>query len=99
MQGIIVRYRYEGDEAAWQAVVDDFIAAIAEDTAARGRFHYTVTVANDNTTRTHMGQWDSDETLKTVQSRKYFKSFSAAIQTFAGDTLQSARMHVARSTD
>ncbi len=99
MQGIIVRYDYSGDEARWRAVVGDFISAISDDPEARGRFRYTVTVAGDNRTRTHIGRWDSEETLKTVQSRDYFKTFSAAVQSFAGDTLQSARVQVAVSTD
>jgi len=99
VNGIIVRYSYSGDEAAWRAVVDDFVAAIADDPAARGRFRYAVTVASDNRTRTHVGRWDSEETLKAVQSRPYFNTFSEAIQGFAGGTLQSTRMLVAASTD
>ena len=99
MQGIIVRYRYDGDESAWQSVVDQFVSAIANDQAVKGRFHYTVTAAADGITRTHMGRWDSDETLKTVQSRDYFKAFTDATQGLAGDSLVSARMRVAASTD
>jgi quinol monooxygenase YgiN len=99
MQGIIVRYRYDGDDAAWQSVVDTFISAVAADDAARGRFQYMVTVANDPASRTHIGRWDSDDTLKTVQSRVYFKAFSEAIQAFAGDSLQSTRLRVIVSTD
>ena len=99
MQGIIVRYRYSGDEPAWQAVVDDFVGAVSSDPEVRGRFRYTVTVAADGETRTHVGRWDSDETLKTVQSRPYFKAFSEAVQRFAGDLLQSTRMRIAASTD
>jgi quinol monooxygenase YgiN len=99
MQGIIVRYRYDGDEAVWQSVVDGFVQAIADDPAAKGKFRYTVTIAADNAGRTHVGRWDTDATLKTVQSRDYFKAFSAAVQKFAGETLQSTRMRIAASTD
>lgn len=99
MQGIVIRYRYSGDESAWQAAVDDFVNAVSNDTEVRGRFRYTVTVAGDDDTRTHLGRWDSNETLKTVQSRPYFKTFSEAVQRFAGDTLQSTRMRIAASTD
>ena len=99
MQGIVVRYDYSGDEAAWRAVVDEFVSAILADPDVRGRFRYTVTVAADDRSRTHVGRWDSDETLKTVQSRDYFKTFSEAIQRFGGDSLASTKMRVAASTD
>ena len=99
MQGIIVRYRFDGDQTEWQGAIDDFIAAIAADGAVKGRFHYTVAVSTDGVGRTHMGRWDSDETLKTVQSRDYFKRFADALQRLAGDTLESSRMTVNRATE
>jgi len=99
MKGIIVRYRYGGDEGVWQAAMDDFISAINADKAVAGRFRYAATVAADGIGRTHMGRWNSDETLKTVQSRDYFKRFSAAVQNFAGATLESNRMNVMAATD
>lgn len=98
-EGIVVRYRYDGDDAAWRGVVTTFVDAIGADDVVRGRFRYTVTTARDGVTRMHIGRWDSDEALKTVQSRDYFRAFSEAIQHFAGDTLESARIDVAAATD
>ena len=94
MDGIVVRYVYDGDEDAWQRVIDTFLAAIASDPEVQGRFHYVVTVATDGVTRTHIGRWDSAETLETLHARDYFATFSEAIQGFAGDTLQATRMRV-----
>jgi len=99
MNGIVIRYEYRGDEAVWQAAVDAFIAAIGQHDAARGKFRYTVTRSGDGITRTHMGRWDSPETLAAVQSSDYFKVFSKAVQEMAGDGLQSARMTVSATTD
>jgi len=99
MEGIIVRYRYDGDDVPWRAAMDDFIEAIGADAAVSRRFRYTVTVAADGVGRTHIGRWDSAETLKTVQSRDYFKRFAAAVQGFAGGSLESSRMTITSSTD
>ena len=98
MDGIVIRYSYDGDEAAWQRAVDAFLAAIAADPQVQGRFRYVVTIATDGATdgvsRTHIGRWDSDEILKTLQARDYFAAFSETIRGFAGDTLEATRMRV-----
>jgi hypothetical protein len=94
MDGIIIRYSYDGDEADWQRVIDAFLAAIATDPDVQGRFRYVVTVGTDGVTRTHIGRWDSEETLKTLQTRDYFATSSQAIKGFAGDTLEATRMRL-----
>ncbi len=94
MDGIVIRYAYDGDEATWRRTVDAFLAAIAADPEVQGRFRYVVTIASDGVSRTHIGRWDSEETLKTLQGRDYFSTFSEAIKGFAGDTLQATRMRV-----
>lgn len=99
MEGIVVRYAYSGDEAAWRSVIDAFLDALAADDAVRGRFHYAVTIGKDETSRVHVGRWDSEETLATVQSRDYFKTFADAVQKLGGESLAPMRMSVYRSTD
>ncbi len=94
MDGIVIRYVYDGDEDAWQRAVDGFLTAIATDPEVQGRFRYVVTIASDGVSRTHIGRWDSEETLKTLQARDYFATFSQAIKGFAGDTLDATRCHV-----
>ena len=98
MHGIVIRYSYGGDEAAWRQAIDAFISAIAADGELAGRFHYLVTVGKDGTTRTHVGQWDAPATVETLQSRDYFKTFSAAVQAMGGDTLQATPMDVYKAT-
>ena len=99
MQGIVIRYSYDGDEAKWRAATDAFIQAIENDDAVSGKFRYTVTTGKDGVTRTHLGRWDSDETLSTVQSRPYFKTFSDEVQAMAGDTLKPMRVDIGATTD
>ena len=91
--GIAVSYSYEGDEAAWANVVDEFTQAVSADTALSGRLSYHVQRSNDGR-RLHIGRWDSEETVKLLQSRDYFTSFAAALQRLAGDSLSSQRFEV-----
>ena len=87
MHGISIRYRYDGDEARWEAAVAGFVKAIDADPEVAGKFHYRVNKAKDGNTRIHWGWWDTPETVQTLQSRDYFKAFSGEVQAMAGDSL------------
>jgi hypothetical protein len=96
--GILIQYRYSGDEAAWKAATGAFIGAIDRDPEVRGRFSYSVNVLGDGEGRVHVGRWDSEATLKTLQSRDYFKTFSANVEKFANGTLKATRFANAGET-
>ena len=98
MFGIVIRYQLQGDESVWQQAVDAFVNAVDNDPQAAGKFHYTVTSAGDGATRIHIGQWDSEETLKHVQSQDYFSTFAGAVKAFAGDTLDAQRVTIVAET-
>jgi len=84
MRGITITYEYDGPEAAWTEAMQSFISAIDADPEVAGKFTYQVAVADDGKTRIHWGRWDSQETLKTVQSRDYFSVFAATVRSLAG---------------
>jgi quinol monooxygenase YgiN len=42
-----------------------------------------VAVADNGVTRVHWGRWDSEATLKHVQSQEYFATFAAKVKEFA----------------
>ena len=65
------------------------VSAINADSDVAGKFTYQVSVADDGETRIHWGRWDSQETLKTVQSRDYFSVFAAKVKAFAGGQPQN----------
>ena len=92
MHGISIRYEFDGDEAAWEAAIAAFITAVKADTELSGRFHYRVNKAKEGNTRIHWGWWDTPETVKTLQSRDYFKTFAAAVRSFGGDTLSPVQV-------
>lgn len=98
MNGISIRYRYDGDEPAWRTAVDAFIDAIDADPDIGGKFAYAVSVAGDGVTRSHTGRWDTEATLKTLQSRDYFKTFAATLKGLAGDTLDAVQIDLYRET-
>ena len=96
MHGITIIYEFSGDEARWESAVADFVAAVNNDAAVRGKFNYTVHKVKEGNRRIHWGAWDVPETVKTLQSRDYFKTFAAALKEMAGDTLVT--VPVARHT-
>ena len=89
MRGITITYRYSGPEDDWRNAMESFISAINADGDVSGKFTYQVSVADDGETRIHWGRWDSQETLKTVQSRDYFSVFAAKVKAFAGGQPQN----------
>ena len=94
--GILIEYELSGDEAAWRQAVDTFVANIDADPRLQGRFSYIVTARGEEGGRVHVGQWDAEETLAHLQSQPWFKDFSQAVQTSAGDGLKASRFtHVA----
>lgn len=84
MRGITITYKYSGPEDAWREAMETFITAINADSDVAGKFTYQMSVADDGETRIHWGRWDSQETLKTVQSRAYFSEFASKVRSFAG---------------
>jgi hypothetical protein len=57
------------------------------------KFSYAVGVA-----RAHVGRWDTDATLKTLQSRDYFKTFAETLLGLAGDPLDAKQVALYRET-
>ncbi len=92
MDGILIRYEFDGDEAAWRLAVDSFMTKIDADPEVSGGFSYSVNVAADGKRRVHVGRWRDQATLETLQGRDYFKTFAAAVKGFGGDTLEAVRI-------
>jgi hypothetical protein len=99
MRCITITYQYSGDEARWRAAIDDFLAAIAADPVTAEGFSYQVAVADDGVSRIHWGHWDSQDTLKHLQSQAFFKTFSGHVKTFAGDSLTATGANVVTRTE
>lgn len=99
MRSITVWYDYDGDDAAWRAVIDPFIAAINSDENIAGKFTYQVSRATDGNTRVHWGRWDSADTLSAMQATDYFKSFASALQSLIGGPPNTMVADVTTKTD
>ena len=98
MDGISIRYKYDGDEATWRAAIDAFIDAVDTDPDVGGKFSYAVSVAGDSVTRSHTGRWDTEATLKTLQSRDYFKTFARTLKGLADGSLYAVQIALYRET-
>ena len=98
MHGIEIQYELKGDEAEWNAAVATFVQAIDADADIAGRFTYRVTKAKEGNKRIHWGQWDVPETVQTLQSRDYFKTFAAKLQELADGTLSPTPVSILHRT-
>lgn len=98
MNGIVIEYDYDGDEAAWDAAVESFIGNITADPALKGKFTYEVTVLGEGPTRLHIGHWDSPETLTYLQSQDFFKEFAGKVGAFAGGAPKARRFATRHKT-
>ena len=96
--GILIQYEYSGDEAAWRAAVDAFVAAVQADDEVNGDFSYVVNTLGDGPKRVHIGRWTDASAVKLLQSRDYFSTFSTALQAMAGDTMTTERFATANAT-
>ncbi len=90
MFGIVIEYDFSGDEAAWQAAVDTFMAGIDADDRLKGRFSYQVNARSDGAGRIHIGQWDEEATLKHLQSQPFFATFAGQVKDFADGAPRTA---------
>ncbi|QDG76300.1 hypothetical protein [Labrenzia sp. PHM005] len=84
MKNVLVEYTYTGNEETWQQLIADFLNAIEADNRLKGHFHYQVFIMPEGR-RVHIGRWDSEETLKALQSQPFFKTFAQGIQALASD--------------
>lgn len=96
--GICVTYRFDGDEALWDATIARFVSAAGQDPALKGKFNYTVHKGKDGASRVHIGRWDSTETVAALQATDYFKAFAEALKAMAGDTLLTTPFTLTHAT-
>ena len=88
MPAQLIEYVYDGDKAAWREVVETFLAEIGADPVLRDGLTYQVFVRPDGRARLHVPHWRDEAVLAHLRGCDFFKTFSEAIQGFAGDTLK-----------
>ena len=93
MGGLLIEYEYSGDEAPWTAAIEAFLQGIAADPKLALSFRYHAFVKEDGKGRVHVPSWDSEETLKHLQSQDFFKTFANAVQGFGGSTLRTTKIN------
>ena len=98
MFGATVQYEFSGNEAEWDAAVATFVQEIDADPDVSGRFTYRVTRVKDGSKRIHWGQWDVPETIQLLQSRDYFRMFTAKLQELHGGKLEPTLVSILHST-
>ena len=96
--GIVIDYKFSGDEEEWTKATQAFMDNIDADPALKGKFSYQVNVTGDGAGRVHIGRWDSEETLAHLQSQPFFKEFADQVGSFADGTLKATRIKRLGST-
>lgn len=99
MDGILIQYEYKGDEDQWKIAVNEFITQVNSDSELKGKFTYSIFKTSEPVKRVHVGRWDSNQTLETLKSRRFFKDFTESMQGLAGDSLSSIRLQPELETD
>ncbi len=92
MDGILIQYKFDGDENKWQNTVNEFITAVNNDSDLKGKFFYSVFKTSEPNKRVHVGRWDTNQTLETLKQREFFAKFTESMQNLAGDSLASIRL-------
>jgi hypothetical protein len=86
----LIKYRFkDGSEAAWREHIERFIAAVEADTALNGRITYRCMKAgNGSDEYYHLAATADDEAAKALQTRDFFKSYTAETKRVSGGTVE-----------
>ena len=90
MKRFLVRYTFRLDAAAtdaWHRRVAEFIAAVDGDADLRGRIRYRCMHGKGTADYFHLAEAADDEAIQTLQSREYFKTYTAETKRVAGGSV------------
>lgn len=86
MPALLIEYTYQGNEDNWESEIADFIHAIKSDRMLSQGMRYHVFVKADGR-RVHVPSWDSEETLKYLQSTPAFAKFTKKVKEFSDSNI------------
>ena len=91
----LIEYTYSGDERPWREAIETFLGHIRADPDLAAGISYAVFVREDGKSRLHVPVWRNQATLERLQAEPFFKTFSASVRSFAGDTLKTTKPVIA----
>jgi hypothetical protein len=89
MKSFLIKYRFQnGSEEAWHRDIAAFIAALDNDPALQGKISYRCMKNRDGADYYHLATVVDDETVKTLQSRAFFTSYTDKTKHAGGGSVE-----------
>jgi hypothetical protein len=90
MKHFLIKYRFkDGSEANWRQHIERFIAAVEADKTLNGRIGYRCMKADNGSGEYyHLASTADDEASKALQSRDFFKLYTAETKRVSGGTVE-----------
>jgi hypothetical protein len=90
MKHFLIKYRFkDGSPEAWRDEIERFIAAVEADEILNGRIAYRCMKADNGSGEYyHLAATADDEAAKALQSRNFFKLYSAETKRVSGGTVE-----------
>jgi hypothetical protein len=85
MKYSMIKYQFtNGTAEEWHREIDRFIAALNNDPELKGRISYRCMKNRDDSGYTHLAAVADDATIKTLQSRDFFRHYQEKTRQIAG---------------
>jgi hypothetical protein len=86
----LIKYRFQdGSPDKWRAEIKRFIAAVEADGTLNGRISYRCMKADNGSNEYyHLAASSDDEASKALQSRDFFKAYTAETKRVSGGTVE-----------
>ena len=99
MKHFMIKYQFkDGTTEAWHQEIGRFIRAIDNDPELRGRITYRCMKNRDDGSYFHLASVTDDDAQKTLQSRDFFKHYSAMTRKVAGGEVTATPIEMIDAT-
>jgi quinol monooxygenase YgiN len=101
MKRFLIRYTFRPETGAaseWHRHVAEFISAVDNDPALKGRLTYRCMKVRDGQEYFHLAEPVDDEAVKVLQSRDYFKRYTEETKRVAGGSVEVSPLETIAET-
>jgi hypothetical protein len=89
MKSFLIKYRFQnGSEETWRHDIAQFIAALDSDPALQGKISYRCMKNRDGSDYYHLATVVDDETVKALQSRSFFQTYTEKTKRAGGGAVE-----------
>jgi hypothetical protein len=95
----MIKYQFaNGTPEQWHREVETFIAALDNDPELKGKITYRCMKNRDDSSYFHLAAAADEQTIKTLQSRDFFKAYTAKTrQVAAGEVVVTPMLLIAET--